>query len=121
MFKKPLSRCGMPKHSLAGSRSAGHASGLRHRVGVRRKVFGAAHPHHVYLFANRRSNRIKVLVHDGIGMWLAARRLNQGGSSSGRTLAASPSSRCSRTDSWRAWCLGLPWQRIGQDGVIRII
>ena len=27
-------------------------------------VFGAAHPHHAYLFANRRANRIKVLVHD---------------------------------------------------------
>ena len=28
-------------------------------------VFGAAHPHHAYLFANRRANRLKVLVHDG--------------------------------------------------------
>lgn len=28
-------------------------------------VFGAARPHHAYLFANRRANRIKVLVHDG--------------------------------------------------------
>ena len=24
-------------------------------------VFGAAHPHHAYLFANKRANRIKVL------------------------------------------------------------
>ena len=32
------------------------------------KVFGAAHPHHAYLFANRRANRMKVLVHDGIGI-----------------------------------------------------
>ena len=29
-------------------------------------VFGAARPHHAYLFANRRANRMKVLVHDGI-------------------------------------------------------
>jgi transposase len=29
-------------------------------------VFGAAHPNHAYLFANRRANRMKVLVHDGI-------------------------------------------------------
>lgn len=36
------------------------------------KVFGAAHPHHAYLFANVRSNRMKVLVHDGYGVWLAA-------------------------------------------------
>ena len=26
------------------------------------KVFGAAHPHPAYLFANRRANRMKVLV-----------------------------------------------------------
>jgi transposase len=42
------------------------------------KVFGAAHPHHAYLFADRRANRMKVLVHDGVGIWLAARRLNVG-------------------------------------------
>lgn len=41
-------------------------------------VFGAAKPHSAYLFANRRANRMKVLVHDGVGGWLAARRLNQG-------------------------------------------
>ncbi|HEN8801087.1 TPA: IS66 family insertion sequence element accessory protein TnpB [Pseudomonas putida] len=41
-------------------------------------VFGAAKPHCAYLFANRRANRMKVLVHDGVGVWLAARRLNQG-------------------------------------------
>ncbi|RXV65956.1 hypothetical protein D1006_34410 [Burkholderia stabilis] len=34
------------------------------------KVFGAAQPHHAYLFANRRAARMKVLVHDGIGIWL---------------------------------------------------
>ena len=39
-------------------------------------VFGAAHPHTAYLFANKRANRMKVLVHDGIGIWLAARRLS---------------------------------------------
>ena len=42
------------------------------------QVFGAAHPHHAYVFANRRANRLKVLVHDGIGIWLCARRLHQG-------------------------------------------
>lgn len=42
------------------------------------QVFGAARPHHAYLFANKRANRLKVLVHDGIGVWLAARRLHQG-------------------------------------------
>lgn len=41
-------------------------------------VFGEAKAHCAYLFANRRATRMKVLVHDGIGVWLAARRLNQG-------------------------------------------
>jgi hypothetical protein len=44
-------------------------------------VFGAARPHHAYCFANRRANRMKVLIHDGIGVWLAARRLNEASSS----------------------------------------
>ena len=41
-------------------------------------VFGAANPNHAYLFANRRGTRMKVLIHDGHGIWLAHRRLNQG-------------------------------------------
>lgn len=41
-------------------------------------VFGAAKPHCAYLFANRQPNRMKVLVHDGVDVWLPARRLNQG-------------------------------------------
>ncbi len=41
-------------------------------------VFGAEKRHCAYLFANRWANRMKVLVHDGVDIWLAARRLNQG-------------------------------------------
>jgi transposase len=36
------------------------------------QVFGTAHPHQAFLFASARSNRMKVLVHDGFGLWLAA-------------------------------------------------
>src|SRR5439155_19903685 len=39
---------------------------------------GAACAHHGYLFANARATRIKLLVHDGFGVWCAARRLNAG-------------------------------------------
>ena len=53
------------------------------------RIFGAAQPHHAYLFANRRGNRLKVLVHDGYGVWLANRRLNQGRFQ--RTRPANPS------------------------------
>lgn len=81
------------------------------------KVFGEARPHHAYLFANRRANRMKVLVHDGIGVWLAARRLN-----SGRFVWPSDGSTLSLTHSQlKALVLGLPWQRIGEAGVIKVV
>lgn len=51
-------------------------------------VFGAAHLHHAYLFANRRANQIKVLVHDGVGIWLAAWRLHAGMSMPPRSASA---------------------------------
>ena len=80
-------------------------------------VFGAAHPHHAYCFANRRANRMKVLVHDGIGVWLAARRLNVGKfvwPSDGSTLGLT-------RPQLDALVLGLPWQRLGDAGIIRVI
>ncbi len=81
------------------------------------KVFGEARPHHAYLFANRRANRMKVLVHDGIGVWLAARRLNVGRfvwPKDGSQLALS-------RPQLDALVLGLPWQRIGDAGVITVV
>jgi len=42
------------------------------------EVFGAAQAHHGYLFANARGTRMKLVVHDGFGVWCATRRLNQG-------------------------------------------
>ncbi|MGJ7475009.1 IS66 family insertion sequence element accessory protein TnpB [Pseudomonas fulva] len=41
-------------------------------------VFGVAQPHCAYLFTDRRATRMKVLVRDGLCIWLAARRLHQG-------------------------------------------
>jgi transposase len=83
------------------------------------QVFGAAHPHHAYLFANRRANRMKVLVHDGIGIWLAARRLNQG-------KFVWPAPGINRhyqisTEQLHVLVLGLPWQRIGIEGIITVV
>jgi len=37
------------------------------------KVFGEARSHAAFLYANRRSSRMKALVHDVIGVWPAAR------------------------------------------------
>lgn len=80
-------------------------------------VFGAARPHHAYLFANRRANRMKVLVHDGIGVWLAARRLNSSKfvwPRDGTTLTLT-------RPQLDALVLGLPWQRVGEAGVITVL
>jgi len=81
-------------------------------------VFGEAHPHHAYLFANRRANRMKVLVHDGIGVWLAARRLNSGKFVWPKDTATTASLSRAQFD---ALVLGLPWQLIGDAGVIRVL
>jgi len=81
-------------------------------------VFGEARPHHAYLFANRRANRMKVLVHDGIGVWLAARRLNAGRFVWPKEGQATASLTRPQFD---ALVLGLPWQRIGEAGVIRVL
>lgn len=84
------------------------------------QVFGQAHPHphHAYLFANRRANRMKVLVHDGIGVWLAARRLNIGKFAWANDVVSTlPLSRT----QFDALVLGLPWQRLGDAGIIRVI
>ena len=85
-------------------------------------VFGAAHPHTAYLFANKRATRIKVLVHDGIGIWLAARRLNQGHfvwpqASALHGINRVPLNRVQLD----ALVLGLPWQRLGEAGIIRTV
>ena len=81
-------------------------------------VFGAAHPHHAYLFANKRANRIKILVHDGIGIWLAARRLHQGKFIWPAAGGANWSLEHSQLD---ALVLGLPWQRMGDAGIITMV
>ncbi|MCY1247379.1 IS66 Orf2 like protein [compost metagenome] len=82
------------------------------------KVFGAAQAHHGYLFANARHTRIKLLVHDGFGVWCAARRQNIGGfawpaqdSTSGAPLTLS-------REQFDALVLGLPWQRLEDMRVI---
>jgi len=83
------------------------------------RAFGYIKPHCAYLFCNKRGHRMKVLVHDGLGIWLAARRLHQGGfvwadPSLGRQLSVSH-------EQLGALVLGLPWQRIGSAGIISVV
>jgi len=90
------------------------------------KVFGAAQAHHAYLFANRRATRMKVLVHDGFGLWLCARRLHQGHfvwphscaspSTSPPGTHDAPSSLTLSRAQLDALVLGLPWQRLADAG-----
>ena len=70
------------------------------------------------VFANRRANRMKVLVHDDIGVWLAARRLNQGKFVWPKDAAGTLALSRTQLD---ALVLGLPWQRIGEAGVITVL
>lgn len=79
-------------------------------------VFGAAQAHHGYLFANARGTRMKLLVHDGFGVWCATRRLNQGRFVwPGATAGALPALTRAQFD---ALVLGLPWQRLEHLQVI---
>lgn len=78
------------------------------------QVFGSAQAHHGYLFANARGTRIKLVVHDGFGVWCAARRLNQG-----RFVWPSGSTQVALSRAqFDALVLGLPWQRLEHMQVI---
>lgn len=80
------------------------------------RVFGEARPHHAYLFANRRATRLKVLVHDGFGLWLCARRLHQG-KFSWPMVGTSVSLT---SEQLQVLVLGLPWHRLGEVASIRV-
>jgi transposase len=82
------------------------------------QVFGSARAHHGYLFANARTTRIKLLVHDGFGVWCAARRLNAGRFVWPRELSAGTAPMALTQQQFDALVLGLPWQRLSQMQVI---
>ena len=82
------------------------------------QVFGGAQAHHGYLFANTRGTRIKLLVHDGFGVWCAARRLNAGRFDWPRELSVGVTPMTLTQQQFDALVLGLPWQRLVQMQVI---
>ena len=82
------------------------------------QVFGSAQAHHGYLFANSRATRIKLLVHDGFGVWCAARRLNQSHFVWPRQVPAGVAPMPLTQQQFDALVLGLPWQRLEQMKVI---
>ena len=82
------------------------------------QVFGGAQAHHGYLFANARATRIKLLVHDGFGVWCAARRLNEGRFIWPRETPTGVTPMALTQPQFDALVLGLPWQRVEQMRVI---
>jgi transposase len=82
------------------------------------QVFGAAQVHHGYLFANARGTRVKLLVHDGFGVWCAARRLNVGRFAWVPATRASPVSLSLTSAQFDALVLGLPWEQLPELSTI---
>jgi transposase len=84
------------------------------------KAFGEAHAHHAYLFTNKRCNRMKVLVHDGFGLWLLARRLHEGRF---HWLKADPlGSRVALSEAqWQSLIVGLPWRQIDTNQTVAVL
>ncbi|MCW7540958.1 IS66 family insertion sequence element accessory protein TnpB [Aquabacterium sp. A7-Y] len=82
------------------------------------QVFGAAQAHHGYLFTNDRANRLKLLVHDGFGVWCAARRLNNGSFVWTRDGGGSAVPLQLTREQFQALVVGLPWQCLEQLRII---
>lgn len=83
-------------------------------------VFGAARKHHACLLANRRAYPMNVLVHDGIVVWLAARRMNSGKFAWPRDVAGTLKLTHAQRDALVLGLLDLPGQRSGEAGVITL-
>lgn len=83
-------------------------------------TLGEARAHHGYLFANARASRLKLLVHDGFGVWCATRRLHAGRFvwHTIESCSAVPALQLS-AQQFDALTLGLPWQRLGELSTIR--
>lgn len=66
-------------------------------------------PHTAYLFCNRSGTRLRVLVWDGLGFWLCARRLERGRF----VLPAADADSVELSAEQFAWlAAGVDWQRL---------
>ena len=83
------------------------------------KQFSEAKAHHAYVFTNKRANRLKVLVHDGFGLWLAARRLHQGKFIRARDWQGNQVQL--DAEQLKALVLGLPWYQAGRNNSISLL
>lgn len=81
--------------------------------------FGVAKHHTAYVFANKQANRMKILVVDPFGVWLAARRLHQ--SKFVWTALREGGAVELDVQQLRALVVGLPWQYAGQHQSISVL
>ena len=81
-------------------------------------VFGAGPPPPADLLAHKPAHPHKIRVHHRIGIWLAARRFHQGKFIWPAAGGANWSLEHSQLD---ALVLGLPWQRMGDAGIITMV
>jgi transposase len=80
------------------------------------REFGQAKTHHAYLFANKRASRMKLVLCDETGVWVAAKRLHTGkfvwpDASSGAHLSIT-------REQWSWLTAGAPWQHLGREVAI---
>ena len=78
--------------------------------------FGHVLPHHAYVFTNRTHNRLKLIVHDGFGIWLCSRRLHK---SSFKWSDSEAGNQILSQEQLSALLLGLPWQGLGEASIYR--
>lgn len=69
-------------------------------------------PHAAYVFCNRSGTRLKVLLWDGLGFWLCARRLEQGRFHLPRDNVT-PYELSGEQFRWL--CAGMDWQRFSHQ------
>jgi transposase len=85
---------------------------------VVQSVEGAAAIHSAYIFTNKTSSRLKVLIYDGAGIWLCTRRLQSGRFAWPRDQAG----QISISESQLQWLVaGAPWQHLNNPPAITII
>jgi transposase len=82
-------------------------------------TLGEARAHHGYLFANARASRLKLLVHDGFGVWCATRRLHSGRFMwLQRTAPEAAATLQLSAEQFHALVVGLPWERLPERSVV---
>jgi transposase len=82
-------------------------------------VFGEARAHHAYLFVNKRANRIKVLVRNGFGLRLCARKLYE--DSFIRAVLTKERGVPLTHEQLQAIVMGLPWERLDERTKIQVL